>query len=90
MSDVRQIAAAPAQSVPAVPRLFISRLAVSLLMTGVDAGIVVIYALSALSDSFSPLILRASFAVLVLGMAASLAHMWTLTFRALTDQPSAG
>jgi hypothetical protein len=89
MSDFRPIVAVPARLVPAVSSLFIRRLAVSLLMTGADSVIVVFFALSAFSDPVSPLILRAAFTILILGLAASLAHMWILTFRAFINPPFA-
>jgi hypothetical protein len=89
MSDSRPIVAVPARLIPAVSSLFTRRLAVSLLMTGADAGIVVISAPSVFSDPVSPFILRSAFTVLILGLAASLAHIWILTFRAFINPPLA-
>jgi hypothetical protein len=89
MSDIRPILTAPARLNPAISTLFIRRLAVSLLMTGADASIVVIFAPSVFADPASPLILRAAFTLLILGLAASLAQMWVLTFRSFINPPFA-
>ncbi|MGD0913530.1 MAG: hypothetical protein ABR928_16675 [Terracidiphilus sp.] len=90
MSDIRPILAAPARLVPAVSSLFILRLTVSLLMTGADAGIVLIFAPSVFAGPFHSFVLRASFTILILGLAASLAHMWLLTYRAFSKAALAG
>ena len=60
---------------------FIRRFAASILLTGVNAGVILTFSPSVFSDSFNAPILRTAFAILILGLIASLARMWFLTFR---------
>ena len=84
MSVARLVAPVLPPFVPAISSSFIHRFAVSLLMTGADASIVSIYAPSVFSGSFNLPIFRAAFTILILGLTASLARMWFLTFRAFS------
>jgi hypothetical protein len=81
-SVVRQTVSVSPLFVPAISNLFIHRLVVSLLITGADASIVLIYAPYVFSGAVNMPILRAAFTVLILGLTASLARMWYLTFKA--------
>ncbi|MGA3374024.1 MAG: hypothetical protein ABSC48_19980 [Terracidiphilus sp.] len=84
MPDIRPITAARAAIVPMFSKQFILRFAISLLLTGVDADVVLTFASSVFRALFNAPILRASFAILILGLIASLARMWFLTFK---DRP---
>ena len=81
MPDIRPIAAARAAIDPMFSKHFILRFAISLLLTGVDADVVLTFAPSVFTVHFNAPILRAAFAILILGLIASLARMWFLTFR---------
>jgi hypothetical protein len=89
MRNVSSIAAVRHSIVPAISSLFIRRLVVSLLMTGADVGIAFTYAPSQFSDPSSAPALRAAFTILILGLAATLAHMWFLTYSAFRSPPIA-
>ena len=84
MPDIRPITAARAAIVPMSSKQFILRFAISLLLTGVDADVVLTFAPSVFTALFNAPILRAAFAILILGLIASLTRMWFLTFR---DRP---
>ena len=84
MPDIRPITAARAAIVPMLSKQFILRFVISLLLTGVDADVVLTFAPSVFTALFNAPILRAAFAILILGLIASLARMWFLTFR---DRP---
>lgn len=81
MPDIRPITVARAAIVPMLSKRFILRLAISLLLTGVDADAVLSVAPSMFTALLNAPILCAAFAILILGLIASLAHMWFLTFR---------
>jgi len=81
MPDVRPIPAARAAFVTTLSNQFICRFAISLLLTGVDIEVVLAFAPSVFTTILNSPILRAAFAILVLGLIASLARMWFLTFR---------
>jgi hypothetical protein len=81
MPEVRSIAAARAPFVHKLSNQFIRRFAASILLTGVNAGVMLTFSPSVFSDSFNAPILRTAFAILILGLIASLALMWFLTFR---------
>lgn len=89
MSVVHPIASVSPPFVPTIPSLFIRRFVVSLLITVADVSIVLTYAPSVFSGSFNMPILRAAFTILIVGLTASLAHMWLLTFRAFGKSRSA-
>jgi hypothetical protein len=84
MPDIRPITAVRAVIVPAFSKQFILRFAISLLLTSADADVILTFAPSVFSALFNAPILRAAFAILILGLIASLARMWFLTFR---DRP---
>jgi hypothetical protein len=84
MPDIRPIAAARASIVPMFSRRFILRVAISLLLTGVDADVVLTFAPSVFTSILHAPVLRAAFAILILGLIVSLARMWFLAFR---DRP---
>jgi hypothetical protein len=81
MPDIRPITAVRAAIVPAFSKQFILRFAISLLLTSADADVILTFAPSVFSALFNAPILRAAFAILILGLIASLARMWFLTFR---------
>jgi hypothetical protein len=81
MPDIRPISSARAAIVPKLSKEFILRFAISLLLAGVDADVVLTFAPSVFTALFNAPILRAAFAILILGLIASLARMWFLTFR---------
>ena len=84
MPGIRPITAARAAIVPMFSKQFILRFAISLLLTGVDADVLLTFAPSVFTALFNAPILRAAFAILILGLIALLVHMWFLTFR---DRP---
>jgi hypothetical protein len=84
MPDIRPIAAARAAIVPMFSKHFILRFAISLLLTGVDAEVVLTFVPSVFTSLLHAPILRAALAILILGLIVSLARMWFLTFR---DRP---
>ena len=84
MPDIRPITAARAAIVPMLSKQFILRFVISLLLTGVDADVVLTFAPSVFTVLFNAPILRAAFAILILGLIVSLVRMWFLTFR---DRP---
>jgi hypothetical protein len=84
MPDIGPITAARAAIVPTFPKQFILRFAISLLLTSADADVILTFAPSVFSAIVNAPILRAAFAILILGLIASLARMWFLTFR---DRP---
>lgn len=84
MPDIRPITAARAAIVPMLSKQFILRFVISLLLTGADTDVVLTFAPSVFTALFNAPILRAAFAILILGLIASLARMWFLTFR---DRP---
>jgi hypothetical protein len=81
MPDIRPITAARDAIVSMFSKQFILRFAISLLLTGVDADVVLTFAPSVFTALLNAPILRAAFAILILGLIASLARMWFLTFR---------
>jgi hypothetical protein len=84
MPDIHPITAARAAIVPTFSKQFILRFAISLLLTSADADVILTFAPSVFSALFNAPILRAAFAILILGLIVSLARMWFLTFR---DRP---
>lgn len=84
MPDIRPATAARAAVVPMFSKKFILRFAISLMITGLDADFVLTFAPSVFTALLKAPILRAAFAILILGLIASLARMWFLTFR---DRP---
>jgi hypothetical protein len=84
MPDIRPITAARAAIVPTFSKQFILRFALSLLLTSADADVILTFAPSVFSALLNAPILRAAFAILIIGLIASLARMWFLTFR---DRP---
>jgi hypothetical protein len=78
MPDIGPITAARAAIVPTFSKQFILRFAIS----SADADVILTFAPSVFSALFNAPILRAVFAILILGLIASLARMWFLTFRA--------
>jgi hypothetical protein len=84
MPDIRPITTVRAAIVPTFSMQFILRFAFSLLLTSADADVILTFAPSLFSVLFNARILRAAFAILILGLIASLARMWFLTFR---DRP---
>jgi len=56
----------------------------SLLLTGVDADVVLTFASSVSTSLLHAPVLRAAFAIMILGLIVSLVRMWFLTFR---DRP---
>src|ERR1039457_4370338 len=84
MPDIGPITAARAAIVPTFSKQFILRFAISLLLTSADADVILTFAPFVFSALFNAPILRAALAILILGLIASLARMWFLTFR---DRP---
>jgi len=84
MPDIHPITAVRATIVPTVSRQFILRFVISLLLTSADADVILTFAPSVFSALFNAPILRAAFAILILGLIVSLARTWFLTFR---DRP---
>jgi hypothetical protein len=84
MPDTRPTSSARAAIVPMFSKQFILRFAISLLLTGVDADLVLTFASSLFTSLLHAPILRAAFAILLFGLIVSLARMWFLTFR---DRP---
>jgi hypothetical protein len=60
---------------------FLLRFVVSSLLTGLDAAMLFTVGRFVYRSASISLILPAAFVILTLGMIASLAHMWVLTFR---------
>jgi uncharacterized membrane protein len=81
MPDIAPITAARAAIVPTFSRQFILRFAISLLLTSADADVILTFAPSVISALFNAPMLRAAFAMMILGLIASLARMWFLTFK---------
>ena len=84
MPDNCPITAARAAIVPTFSKQFILRFSLSLLFTSADADVILTFTPTAFSALFNAPILRAAFAILILGLIVSLARMWFLTFR---DRP---
>ena len=75
------ITAARAAIVPTFSKQFILRFVLSLLLTSADADVILTFAPSVFSALFNAPMLRAAFAMMILGLIASLARMWFLTFK---------
>jgi hypothetical protein len=84
MPDIRPINVARAAIAPAFSKQFTLRFAISLLLTGVDADVVLISARSVFTAIFIAPILRAALVILILGLLVSLVRMWFLISR---DRP---
>ena len=84
MPDVGPITTVRAAIVPTFSKQFILRFALSLLLTSANADVILTFAPSVFSALSNAPILRAAFAIVILGSIASLARMWFLTFR---DRP---
>jgi hypothetical protein len=84
MPDIRPISSARAAIRPMFSKRFILRFAISLLLTGVDADVVLTIVPSVFTSLLHAPFLRAALAILILGLIVSLARMWFLTFK---DRP---
>jgi len=84
MPDVGPITVARAAIVPTFSKQFVLRFVLSLLFTSADADVILTFAPSVFSAIVNAPILRAAFVILILGLIASLARIWFLTFR---DRP---
>jgi hypothetical protein len=80
MPDIRPISSARAAIRPMFSNRFILRFAISLLLTAVDADVVLTIVPSVFTTLFHVPVLRADLAILILGLIVSLARMWFLTF----------
>ena len=86
MIDVRSIASLRVAPALKPSNRFKRRLLTSSLVTGLDATALQIVGPSIYRFSSDSLAMRAGFAVLILGMLASLGHMWLLTIRDSNNQ----
>ena len=84
MSDLHLIAKDVSPVESSITAKFLGRLALSMLLTAVDVGVLVFVGKVAYQSSLISVALPAAFAILALGMGATLGRMWLLTV-----QPSA-